>query len=71
VSMLGRQRSLHQNVEFLMVNIWANWVAVVGSVIIKIFNPSKSQFMDGHNLTFLNDTLLFSACIIYCQFSIV
>jgi hypothetical protein len=40
-SPLGRQRSPHQSVWFLILNIQANRVAIVSSVITKIFNPSK------------------------------
>jgi hypothetical protein len=65
VSPLERQRSLRHNVWFLIVNIQANRVTVVSSIITKIFNPSKYWMVTIQPL--LNDTLLISACI-NCQF---
>jgi hypothetical protein len=47
VSLLGRQRSHHQSVWILIVNIQANRVATVSSVITAIFIPAsigQSQF---------------------------
>ncbi len=38
---LGRKRSPPQYIRFLIFNIQANRVAIVSSVITKIFNPSK------------------------------
>ncbi len=68
VSLLRRQRSPRLNVWFLIVNIWVNRVGIVSSVITKIFNPSKYCTVTTQPL--LNDTLLISACIVYCQFSL-
>ncbi len=47
-------------------NIQANKVAIVSSVITKIFNPRKHWTVTIPLL--LNDTLLISACIICCLF---
>ncbi len=66
VSPLGRQRSPHHNIWFLIVNIQAIRVAIVSSVITKIFYPSKYWTVTIQPL--LNDTFLISACIVYCQF---
>ncbi len=69
VSPLGRQKSPCQSVWFLIVNIQANRVAFVSSVITKKFNPSKYWSVTIQLL--VNDTLLISACIVYCQFFII
>ncbi len=66
VSLLGRQRVPPQSVLFLIVNIQADRVAIVSSLITKIFNRSKYWTVTIQLL--LNDTLLISACIVYCQF---
>ncbi len=66
VSPRGRQRSRRQYIRFLTFNIQANRVAIVSSVITRIFNPSKYWTVTIQLL--LYDTLLFSACIVYRQF---
>ncbi len=41
VSLLDKQRNPHCDVWFFIINIQANWVAIVSSVITKISNPCK------------------------------
>ncbi len=63
VSLLGRQRSPHQNVWFLIFNIQANRVAIVSTIITKDIYPW--QVLDSHNSTCFETTV---PCIVIASF---
>ncbi len=65
MSPLGRQRNPRQNIWLLIVNIQEYRIAIVSSVITKIFTLA-SIGQSQHNL--FKDTYLFSACIVSCRF---
>ncbi len=65
----GRQRNPRQNIWFLMINIQANRVAMVSSVITKIFKQCKHwtvtiQPLSGNTQTIM---CLFVHCQFYCS----
>jgi hypothetical protein len=60
-SLLKKQKGSRLHIQCHTFNTQANRVAIVCSVITKIFNPM--QVLDSHIQTFLNDIrVLFSAC---------
>ncbi len=60
-TLLEKQKGSHLNIRCHTFNTQANRAVIVCTVITKIFNPM--QVLEGHILTFLNDTRdLFCAC---------
>ncbi len=64
-----KEQSPCQYIEFHTFNIRANRVAIVSSVIAKIFNPSMSWTVTIQLL--LNDTLFISACTFFLPVLII
>jgi hypothetical protein len=69
VSQLGRQRNPHQNVWFLIINIQAIKVAIVSSIITKIFKPCKYWTVTNQPFvkTFSNSVSFFYFLPVYCS----
>ncbi len=65
MSPLGRQRSPHQTVWFLIVNNQTNRVAIVSSIITKKFNPCKYWKV---TIQLFVKPLNNSVPVVYCQF---
>ncbi len=65
VILLGRQGNPYHDVCLLSTNIQANRVAIVNSVLTKIFNPCKYWIITIQ--PFVN-TQWFSACFVCCKF---
>ncbi len=68
-SLLEKQNGSRLHIRCRAFNTWANRVAIVCSVITKIFNPV--QVLDGDISTFLNNTCVNSVLVNNCSLPVL
>ncbi len=69
VSPLEKQRNRQHDIWCLITNTWANRVAIVSSVITKIFNPCKYWMVTTQPSVYMFSESVF--VLIHCQFSVI